>query len=427
MSTEELPRRQCPSSEMTSLDDPPRLIDSRTGLPALTGLFAEVRPLAEDEATTVLYVHLPVTALIEERYGQEALDAYTDLVTTYLTRVWRDLRSERGRCVVARAFADDYVLLVPAEQGDETLPAQLADGMGRHLRAVDRELASLHRVHIGRASTSAQSRTAPERRIYRCIQRAQQEATNVGQQLILDQARLLEGCIARRAFHLVYQPIVSLADGEILGYEALVRCDRVELKNPLVLFDIAERSGKIWPLSRVLRRMAVDAITHVRAERLMFVNVHPTDFDDPQLLEPEHFIVDNAAKIVIEVTERAAIGDFERFRQNVDVLRGSGVRIAVDDLGAGYAALNSVAELNPDFIKFDMSLVRDIDASEVRQSLLRNMIAFAASTGAKTVGEGIETQAELETLIALGCHYGQGFLLARPHREFIEELTLPGR
>ncbi|MBW2536507.1 MAG: EAL domain-containing protein, partial [Deltaproteobacteria bacterium] len=360
-------------SEPSSLDAPARLIDLSTGLPSITTLYSDFRPLAEGPGSTILYLHLPSTELIEDRFGWEALEAYTGAVTTYLTRVWRDLRQEREICVVARAFADDYVLMMPTRKGDGELVTRISDGMMRHLGAIDDDLAELHRLCVGRASTGPFMRVHPERRVYRAIQQAQQEATNVGQQRLSEQARVLDRCIRDTLFRLVFQPIVDVRSYDILSYEALVRCDEEELKNPHVLFNIAEKSGRIWPLSRLLRQMAAETVPRIARDRLMFINVHPDDFNDPRLLEPEPFMVEHASQIVVEVTERATIKDFEAFRSQVEVLRSAGIRIAVDDLGGGFWALNSVAELDPDFIKFDMTLIRNIHESPVRQNLMRNM------------------------------------------------------
>ncbi len=407
----------------SSLDAAARLFDLSTGLPSLTTLFRDLRPFASASSATILYIHLPTTELIEERFGWEALEAYTALVTTYLNRCKHDLRGERQHCVVARGFADDYVMFLPGRSDDRELPQRLSEGMNRHLQAIDEELAALHRVYVGRASTAPFAKIHPERRIYRAIQRAQQEATNVRQQKISSQGQVLDRCIEQAAFRMVYQPLVKVEDLSILAYEALVRCDQEELKNPHVLFDVAEKSGRLWTLSRLLRRMAVEAVSALPGDgRLMFVNLHPDDFEDPQLLALEPFVVEHAERLVFEVTERATIADFDLFRSNIAVLRESGVRIAVDDLGSGYAALNSVAELSPDYIKFDITLIRDIDSSPIRQNLLRNMIAFARDTGALTVGEGVETKAELRTLRELGCHYVQGYYLARPAPEFIDAI-----
>jgi EAL domain-containing protein (putative c-di-GMP-specific phosphodiesterase class I) len=388
----------------STLDAPQRLVDLSTGLPSLTTLFSDLRPVAESNSgTTVLYVHLPSNELIEERFGWETLEAYGSLVGNYLTSFARDLRHGRDHCVLLRAFADDYLIAFPRHDGDEETPAALAEGMRRHLQAMDEDLASLHEVYVGLATLSQFGKIHPERRLYRGIQRAQQEATDVGRQRISAQTRLLDQCIKRRDFHLVYQR---------------------ELRNPHVLFNVAEQGGRVWPLSRLLRRMAVEAVAQVPDQRLMFINIHPDDIEDPELLSGEPFVVENAARIVLEVTERATIKDFDRFRHHMDTLRQVGVRIAVDDLGSGYAALSSVAELNPDFIKFDMTLIRQIDESPIRQNLLRNMIAFAVDAGARVIGEGVETEQELETLGELGCHCVQGFYLARPAPEFLDAIAL---
>ncbi|MCC6751002.1 MAG: EAL domain-containing protein [Deltaproteobacteria bacterium] len=411
-----------PSS--STLDVPARVIDLVTGFPSLTSLHNELRPLAEDAAgATILYVHLPSTQIIEERFGWETLGAYAGLLANYLGRVARDLERERGHCAVLRSFADDYVLLIPQRENDAEIPSRLGEGMLRHLQAMDEELATIHQVYVGISRVTPYAKIHPERQLFRGIQRAQTEATDVGRQKLAVQTRVLDRAIANRSFNMVYQPIVNIHDHSIFAYEALVRCTQPELRNPHVLFSVAEQAGRIWPLSRLLRKMAVDSVTSMPDGSLLFVNLHPLDFNDPELLRPEPFIVEHAANLVLEVTERATITDFEHFRRNMDVLRSSGVRIAVDDLGSGYAALSSVAELNPDFIKFDMTLIRGIDQSPIRRNLLRNMVAFAVEAGTQVIAEGVETRAELDTLRELGCHFVQGFFLAMPLPPFTLEIA----
>ena len=217
---------------------------------------------------------------------------------------------------------------------------------------------------------------------------------------------------------MVFQPIVRLVDNHVFAYEALVRCPEQQLRNPHVLFSIAEQGGRIWPLSRLLRTLAVDALPLMPEHALLFINLHPEDFDDPELISGDPRITEHASRLILEVTERAAITDFARFSRNVQPLRDAGVRIAVDDLGSGYAALSSVTEINPDFIKFDMTLIRDIDASPIRQNLLRNMISFAGDTGTEVIAEGVETKEELATLRELGSDYVQGYYLGRPKPDF---------
>ena len=363
----------------SSLDAPRRVVDLTTGLPSLTSLFRDLRPVIErPSGATIFYIHLAANRIIEERFGWEALEAYLVLVNNFLERLRQQLRLEREHCVVARAYADDYVIVVPQNDHDENFAHQIAERMNRHINAMDADLSALHQVYLGTTAITPFAKIHPERLIYRGIQDAQTEATDVGRQRVSLQTRILDRCIAQQnSFSIVYQPLVSLAENRIYAYEALARCSQQELRNPHVLFNVAEQGDRIWPLSRLLRRLAVLPIDTMPEGAHLFLNLHPSDFDDPELLQPEPFLVSNAKRIVIEVTERAAISDFAEFRRKMDHLRRHGIRIAIDDLGSGYAALSSAAELDPDFIKFDMTLIRDIDQSPIRQNLLRNMISFA--------------------------------------------------
>jgi EAL domain-containing protein (putative c-di-GMP-specific phosphodiesterase class I) len=411
--------------QASTLDAPRRVTDLATGLPSLTSLFSDLKPLAEDTSgSTILYVHLPANPLIEQNFGWEAQGAYIELVTSYLSRVRNDITRERQHCIVARAFADDYVIVLPFRDDDGSVGQRIAEGMNRHIHAIDADLAALHEVYVGSARAVPVARVHPERLLYRAIVAAQTEATNVGRQRLAAQSRELDRCIARPSvFTIVYQPLVRISDHSIFAYEALTRCREPAFRSPHVLFNVAEQSDRIWPLSRVLRRLALDNADQMPQDTLMFVNLHPRDFVDPELLRPEPWIEDNANRIVFEVTERAAVDDFPTFRRNMETLRANGLRLAIDDLGSGYAALSSVAELSPEFIKFDMTLVRDIHKSTIRQNLLRNMVAFATDANVEVVAEGVEVGEELEVLRELGCHYAQGYYLARPAAPFVQQVS----
>lgn len=401
-------------------------MDLGTGLPALTSLFGDLKPLAEEQTgVTVLYVHVPSSAIVEERFGWEAMEAYRGLIANYLVGYAQDVRRDRGRCVVARAFADDFVLITALREQDGQLSSALADAMTRHLQAIDEETAALLQVYVGTATGKPFVKVHPERFLYRLIQQAQTEATDVGRQRISAHVRILDRCISGELFHMVYQPIVRMEDHHICAYEALVRCAQKELRSPHMLFNVAEQGDRVWPLSRLLRRMALRAVPDLPPETQMFINLHPGDFSDPDILEPEGPLAVNAGRVVCEVTERAAIPDMEGFREKLSALRGFGARIAVDDLGSGYSALNLVAELAPDFIKIDMTLIRGIDESPVRQNLIRNILAFASDMNATVVAEGVETRSELETLRNLGCHLVQGYYLAVPSPPFLTTIPVP--
>lgn len=410
----------------STLDAPRRIVDLSTGLPTLTSLFSDLWPIAEaPEGTTVAYVHIPSSSIVEERFGWEALEAYRGLLANYLVGLGQDMRRDRTHCVLARTFADDFVMLFPRREDDDELATRIADGMTRHLSAIDEETAALLQIYVGMAKTKPFPKIHPERRLYRAIQQAQTEATDVGRQRLNAQVRVLDRCISSRAFNMVYQPIVQVDDHAILAHEALVRCTDSELRSPHILFNVAEQGNRMWPLSRLLRRLAIEAVGGMPQDQCLFLNLHPLDFDDPVLYEKDGPVAKNAAHIVLEVTERAAILDLDHFRGQLKKLRDFGLKIAIDDLGSGYSALGLVSELDPDFIKLDMTLVRDIDESAVRQNLVRNMVSFARDLGAKVVAEGVERREELATVAELGCQLVQGYYLARPSPPFVEAIEVP--
>jgi len=414
------------SSAVSSLESPRRLVDLSTGLPTLTSLFSDLKPIIEDSGVTVCYIHIPSSSIVEERFGWEALEAYKGLIANYLAGFGQTMRREREHCVVARAFADDFVLVAPQREADEELSTLLADGMTRHLSAVDQETAALLQVFVGMVQAKPFVKIHPERFLYRLIQQAQSQATDVGRQKISAHVRVLDRCISNPAvFNMVFQPIVRMEDHWIFAYEALVRCTQQELRSPHVLFNVAEQGDRIWPLSRLLRRLAIEKVPELPEGAVMFVNLHPRDFDDPDILEPDGPIAQHAGRLVLEVTERAAILDLDHFRKKLAALRDFGAKIAIDDLGSGYSALNLVAELNPDFIKLDMTLIRGVDESPVRQNLLRNMVAFANDLGALVVAEGVETRGELEVLRDLGCQLVQGYYLSVPAPPFVLTIKAP--
>ena len=223
----------------------------------------------------------------------------------------------------------------------------------------------------------------------------------------------------RRALEKVamaYQPIVSWAKQEVHSYEALVRTGEPTLPHPGALFDAAERTGRLRDLGRAIRasvaRSAGDGTS------LLFVNIHPQDLNDEELASPDAPLSRVASRVVLEITERASLGAVVDVRTRVDSLRKLGFRIAVDDLGAGYAGLTTFTLLQPDFVKLDMTLVRDIDADTTRQRVVGTMSRLCRELGMSVVAEGIETVAERDTLLTLGCDLLQGYLFARPGPPF---------
>jgi EAL domain-containing protein (putative c-di-GMP-specific phosphodiesterase class I) len=216
---------------------------------------------------------------------------------------------------------------------------------------------------------------------------------------------------------MAFQPIVSIERSTVLAYEALLRSDEPTLPNPTVLVDAAERTGRLTELGRIIRA-AVAAQVEAAPADLIFVNLHPRELLDEQLCDPDAPLSRHAGRVVLEVTERAALEEVEGLTARVARLRELGYRMALDDLGAGYAGLSSLARLEPEFVKLDMSLIRDIHRQPVQQKLVRSVVSMCHDMGKHPIAEGVESAEELAVLRACGCDLLQGYFFARPGRPF---------
>jgi EAL domain-containing protein (putative c-di-GMP-specific phosphodiesterase class I)/CheY-like chemotaxis protein len=214
------------------------------------------------------------------------------------------------------------------------------------------------------------------------------------------------------------QPIVSWSGRSIFAYETLLRTDEPTLRSPLDFFDAAERLGRAAELGRIIRGHVAQLIGGTRPAGHVFVNLHPADLEDPELYAEDGALTPFASQVVLEITERAALDGIHELGSRVTQLRKFGYRIAIDDLGAGYAGLTSFAQLEPEVVKVDMSLVRGIDKSPVKQKLVRSIIALCTELGIQLVAEGIETADERDMLVGLGGDLCQGYLFAKPGRGF---------
>lgn len=214
--------------------------------------------------------------------------------------------------------------------------------------------------------------------------------------------------------HMAFQPIMYASSRAVFGYEALVRNDEPLLAEPGRLFSAASQLDQLGVLSRTIRSRIAYGWPWTEAPSTLFVNVHPLDLADPALYAPDQPLSRHASSVVLELTERAPLEATPELRAQIKDLRAMGYRLAVDDLGAGYAGLNSFVILEPDVVKLDQTLVRGLDAEPVRRSLIRSMIALCEELRITVVAEGVETQAELDVLVELGCDLVQGYLLGRP-------------
>ena len=216
---------------------------------------------------------------------------------------------------------------------------------------------------------------------------------------------------------MAFQPIVDPRTGALFGVEALVRSDEPSMPTPPALLDAATQLGRLPQLGRRVRALSAAAMASRPEDVSLFVNLHPDDLLDIELLDESAPLTQIASRVVLEVTERASLHRLHGLPERVQRLRALGFRLAVDDIGAGYSGLTSFTELTPEVVKLDMSFVRDIHLSALKQRTVSALCKLCHEVGCLVVGEGVETLDERDCLVSLGCDLVQGYLIGRPSRD----------
>lgn len=232
----------------------------------------------------------------------------------------------------------------------------------------------------------------------------------------------LDLIIEDKKIYPVYQPIISLKTGEILGYEALSRIALESCSfNVEEMFSYAEEFQCLWNLEYICRKKALKGIKNDLGEKKLFLNVDPNIFKDERFkagmtlnyLARYDISPDN---IIFEVCERTDIKEISTFQKAVSHYRKQNYQIAIDDFGKGYAGFNRIFFLHPQYVKIDISLITNIDKDSIKSSLVEDFVKFCHSENIYLIAEGIETEAELKKLIHLGVDYGQGYFLEKPNK-----------
>jgi len=369
-------------------------------LPTVLDAREALRALARDRGDlAVLYLNFVRGSKVEEIYGWEKFDAVMDTVAAALL----DLVPGDALSLSLHPFDDNFVVVHTPSREPATVEQKV---IGRIEAIHGEEIAALCEIVTGRAEIRVDPRIRFERLIYRAIREAAGAARSVEQRERLRRIAELKESIRERAIYIDYHPIVAAVSGTVFGYEALARGIRKGLRRPELMFEIAAEANLIWELSRLCRTTALDGLDRLGPGELLFLNVDPHDFSDPDFDLPG-----DPHRLVIEITERIAIKDYPRFRERLAAFRARGIRVAVDDAGSGFAGLGSIANLEPNFIKLDLSLISGIDASATKRHLVETMVRFANEQGAEVIAEGVERAEEYAEVQRLGVHFVQGFFV----------------
>jgi EAL domain-containing protein (putative c-di-GMP-specific phosphodiesterase class I) len=405
------------------------LFDPESGLPTLSSALDGLRrQLEEGHALAVFALSLGAGKQTEELWGWQTYDqTVRDLVG--------EIKANRGQGAVPDGLlclpairSDEAFLFVTASNGSGV--AMSAEELAEKARRLDayigeRLVARSHRPETGRRFVGASMlyfdpKVRVERMIYRAIREARTHVDEQNADVDSERGDLLRGIIADGAITPVFQPIWDLANQRIVAVEALSRGPGGSgFDDGESLFSFAERAELLLPLERVCRRRILEEARQLPAGTLLFINLSPAAASDEDFLG--HVFEDlvrkmgfEPSRVVLEITERTCALQKDLFERILRELRREGFLLAVDDIGTGYASFSSLAEIAPDYLKFDSVFVHGIHRHQIKRDLLDAMLSFARKSETRVIAEGIETPEELATLQELGVPLGQGYLLARP-------------
>ena len=316
-------------------------------------------------------------------------------------------RAARG---IKRACPETRMLALSAHEDRDTVLEMVEAGVAGYLvkgSTIEKIVSSIERAANGQGSLSVEvtGGVIEELAGQLTLQRRVDERKDRSQQ------RIRKALDDPEALQLVFQPICTL-DGTLVGSEALSRFRGPPKRGPEGWFAEASEVGLLVELELAAVRAAFAAVPSLPSNTCLAVNVSPATVIGSTFQKLVRKT--DGRRIVVEVTEHAPIADYARMNDAMQRIKAEGVRLAIDDAGAGFASLRHILRLEPDFIKLDRTLIRGIAKDRSKQALAVGLISFAEKIGATIVAEGIETAAELGALAELGVQYGQGFYLARP-------------
>ena len=423
-------KRDSPPSFLTSENEEVRfrnlLFDSVTELPTVPVVVDALRDrLLDNRDMGVLYIDVEQYSHIEETYGWEVFDSLLRHTARTLRRMFGTIFATEDFVAVNRAGGSDFYVFATLEGGEDA-----AARLQRKARQVEESLrgsldeafgARIHKrigVFVGHALLRPNPQMRVERLVYRALRQAIGVATTKEEERQTLLRETFRDILRRRRVRTVYQAIFQLETMDLFGHEALTRGPvDTAFESPELLFQFAGENEATWELEQLcLGSSAAHYATPGRGH--LFINVEASSVarlpkEGPQAIAPL-FGLAQSRPVVLEVTERSAIRDLPVFREALAELRARGFRVAIDDAGSGYASLQAIAELKPDFIKVANTLITGLRSDTIKRDVVEMLVNLGKRIDAICVAEGIETPEDLDECRKLGIPYGQGFYLGVP-------------
>lgn len=407
------------------------VFDANTELPTLAAVLDDVRRLMEERGTVgVVYLDVGGDGLTEPLHGWQSYDELLRGFARALTSLRaEELLGARDIVAVMGVRSDKFLLFVRGQETEPFEPASLDARAGRIRERLEQAVPVQDHQGVRAPLTFHEGHALlyrdPMLRAERSIHRALDEAMFMSlRQRTRDEDRrtlVLDEIIAGDQIITLFQPIVDLRSRAVLGHEVFSRGPAGgPFEEAERLFALAERTGRLIDLERICRRRSLaSAKRHLAPGAKLFLNTSASALRDDEVAGAA-FVEQVKAyglrndEVVLEITERLAPEERQPYQEILRGLKRQGFGVAIDDMGAGYGSMKALVEMEPDYLKFDISLVRNIDRSLIKRSLLETLVDLAHKIGAKVIAEGIEAEGELTALLDLGVVLGQGRFFTAP-------------
>ncbi|OEF95595.1 EAL domain-containing protein [Desulfuribacillus alkaliarsenatis] len=381
--------------------------------------------LSSNHYVYVIYIDLVDFEKVEDSYGdmhtQEFLKAFANILTEQFQKM---STTDLILVDIYHLWADDFVVILSTKTLNEELVLKSLskleyDVEQKFTNTLPGYFNEYYGMHLG-FSTIAPPPKQIDRQYYKALKEAYKISKRSYNSYPKHISKEFQAIVNNKKIESLFQPIISLDTGAEFGWEALSRGPRQSFfYSPQELFTFAEKTEALFALEKITRELSIQKVGNMQSNHKLFLNVNPTVMNDPefskgvtrQLLSEYNL---SPQQIVFEITERTSIKDFHNFRRTIDHYRNQGYLVAVDDAGAGYSSLQTIAEIRPDFIKLDMSIVRDIDKDMVKKAMVDTFVNLTQKINSQLIAEGIETHSELSVVTKLGVQYAQGYYIGRP-------------
>jgi len=405
------------------------LVDRATSLPSLPLVLDRAKEmLIEQSEIGIVYVDIEQFESIETEYGWAFFDELLYHVGQMISAEAKE-KFPNATVTCHRVGGSSFYVFYETRGQDlsqENRSERVAQGLRQKL--IDSTLKRFPNLHpeqmgffIGTARIDYRPQIRLERQLYAGMRTAADAVRDAEQHRKKQLTRELRDIIRRKRLTTLFQPIVWAKDSTVFGYEILTRGPAgSSFRNSDMLFSFAREAKLAWALEAIALEGAMKRLKEMDLrDRKFLLNLEAEMFGESEfrIHEMVSYFAEHPGHFVFELTERAAIEDYAQFRELLSEFRAKGIEVAIDDAGSGYASLEAIAAIAPDYLKITKSLVSTLADEPIKQDLVKMLIELAGKINSKTLAEGIETQEEYETCRDLGIDLIQGYYFAHPQEE----------